>query len=70
MTKIQARAGEIIQDGYPPTMVVADIHDGVVTFLKLNNPEENIGDLLTEADRLRSLRLTRNRRLDKRPRIR
>lgn len=57
MTTITARAGEVLNLEYPPRHLVADVHRGVVTILKLDHPDETLADLKKAAVNMR-----RNRR--------
>jgi hypothetical protein len=55
MISIDATAGQIILDnGYPPTMVLVIAESGRAKILRIDNPEETLDDLLQESRRLQT----------------
>jgi hypothetical protein len=55
MITIDATAGGIILDnGYPPTMVLVIAESGRAKILRIDNPEETLDDLLRESQRLQT----------------
>jgi hypothetical protein len=69
MTTVSFRIGEVLTDVYPPDKVCADIRDGMATILKIDHPDETIGDLLELASRMREVRHKRNQKLARKSRV-
>ena len=61
---IKKRAGDVLETEYPPRWLVADVSLGVVTFLKINHPDEDMADLKQAAVNMRRNRRRAKKTLD------
>ncbi len=63
MQTLTVRVGEAIEDGnYPPRLVLADIGRGVVTILRVDNPEEDIDTLNRSIPHVQRMNKARSRK--------